>query len=142
MPLHSDNPKSKEQTVPSEIKIIAGVEGFSGLIYLVNFLVLLSVTFSPVLIFLSFLSFAIAYGLWRIKRWAWFLSLSLSIFGVISGMIVLAMTGISESYFFGGAPMIIIDVIVIMMLLSKDVRSAFRIRLFTFPQAAQKFKSS
>ncbi len=142
MPLHSDNPKSKEKTVPSEIKIIAGVEGFSGLIYLVNFLVLLSVTFSPILMFLSFLSFAIAYGLWRIKRWAWFLSLSFSIFGVISGMIVLAMAGISESYFFGGAPMIIIDVIVIMMLLSKDVRSAFRIRLFTFPQAAQKFKSS
>lgn len=123
----NNDPKLKKSNLPSEIKIIAGIEGFSGLVYLVNFLVLLSATFSTPLILLSFLSFTIAYGLLRIKKWAWFLSLILSIFGVVTGILVLAFTGISESSIFGRAPMIIIDFILILMLLSKDVRNTFKI---------------
>lgn len=123
----NNDPKLKKSNLPSEIKIIAGIEGFSGLVYLVNFLVLFSATFSTPLILLSFLSFTIAYGLLRIKKWAWFLSLILSIFGVVTGILVLAFTGISESSIFGRAPMIIIDFILILMLLSKDVRNTFKI---------------
>lgn len=121
------NAKSIKPAAPSEVKIIAGIEGFSGLVYLVNFLALLSIMLSPILIILSCLSFGIAYGLWRIKKWAWFLSLILSVFGVVSGIIVLGLTGISEGTLFGGAPMIIIDFIVIIMLLSRDVRKVFGI---------------
>ncbi|MEM3621056.1 MAG: hypothetical protein QXU33_00510 [Candidatus Methanomethyliaceae archaeon] len=127
MTVPNNDPKSKRSSVPSEIRIIAGIEGFSGLVYLVNFLALLSVTFSPTLMLLSFLSFTIAYGIWSIKKWAWFLSLILSIFGVVTGILVLAFTGISESSIFGRAPMIIIDFILILMLLSKDVRNTFKI---------------
>ncbi|MBC7113486.1 MAG: hypothetical protein H5T34_05675 [Candidatus Methanomethyliales bacterium] len=127
MAVPSNDAKSTKPTVPSEIKIIAGIEAFSGLVYLVNFLVLLSIIFSPILLFLCCLSFTIAYGLWRIKKWAWFLSLILSIFGAGSGIFVLAFTGVSESSLLGGAPMIILDVIVVIMLLSKDVRRAFRV---------------
>ncbi|MCX8182157.1 MAG: hypothetical protein N3D12_03455 [Candidatus Methanomethyliaceae archaeon] len=123
----SKDSKSIKSPVPSEVKIIAGIEGFSGLVYLVNFLAFLNITLSPMLIILSCLSFTIAYGLWRIKKWAWFLSITLSVFGVISGIIVFALTGVSESSLFGGAPMIIIDIIVIIMLLNKDVRKTFRI---------------
>ena len=127
MTVPKNDTKSTKLAVPSEVKIIAGIEAFSGLVYLVNFLALLSIMFSPILIFLSFLSFAIAYGLWHIQKWAWLLSLILSIFGAGSGIFVLAFTGVSESSLLGGAPMIILDVIVVIMLLSKDVRRAFRV---------------
>ena len=127
MAVPSNDAKSTKPAVPSEVKIIAGIEAFSGLVYLVGFLALLSITFSPILIFLSFLSFAIAYGLWHIQKWAWLLSLILSIFGAGSGIFVLAFTGASESSLFGGVPMVILDLIVVVMLMSKDVRSAFRV---------------
>lgn len=139
MALPSKDPKPKKKTpLLLEIKIIAGIEGFSGFVYLVNFFALLNIMFSPVMMLLSCLNFAIAYGLWRIKKWAWFLSLILSVFGATSGIVALAFIGISESSLFGGAPMIILDIIVIIMLLSKDVRSVFRTFYLCF---LQRFKS-
>lgn len=126
MTLPNKKYEPKRTIVPSEIKIIAGIEVFSGLVYLVNFLATIGIAFSPVMMLLSCLNFAIAYGLWRIKKWAWFLSLILSAFGATSGIVALAFIGISESSLFGGAPMIILDIMVIIMLLSKDVRSVFR----------------
>ena len=112
---------------PSEVKIIVGIEVFSGVVYLVNFVALLSMEISIMSLVLCCLSFIIAYGLWRVQKWAWLISFLLSVFGVISGIVVLAISGLYESSIFGRLPMIIIDLLVIGMLLSKDVRVAFKI---------------
>lgn len=122
--VNSDSRKTKP---PSEVKIIVGIEAFSGVVYLVNFVALLSMEFSIMSLILCCLSFVIAYGLWRVQKWAWLLSFLLSVFGVISGVVVLAISGLYESSIFGRLPMIIIDLLVVGMLLSKDVRVTFKI---------------
>jgi hypothetical protein len=108
-------------TISSEVKIISGLEIFSGLIYLIYF----SVFYSPILLIMSIISFIIAFGLLRLYKWAWFLCLLISLFGVISGILIT----IIEWYYIAisAFPKIIIDIMVILMLLSKDVRKEFKI---------------
>lgn len=112
--------------IPSEVKIVAGIECFSGVMYLVNFLGLLSID-SLLLLALCILSFGIAYGLWHLQKWAWFLSLSLSLLGAVGGIVVLVFMGISEYSLVGIVPKIILDMLVIFILITKDVRKVFNI---------------
>ncbi len=107
--------------VPSEVKIIAGLEIFSGLIYLMYFLAL----YSPIFLIISIIGFIIAFGLLHLYKWAWFLCLFFSLFGVISGISVM----IIEFYYITISvfPKIIIDIMIILMLLTKDVRKEFKI---------------
>jgi len=76
---------------------------------------------------LMVISFAIAYGLWKLKKWAWALSFSLSVFGIVSGLAVSFMVGFTESILFQNVPRLLIDLLVVFLLLTKDVRRAFRI---------------
>lgn len=108
------------KTTPSEVKIISGVEVFSGLVYLLYFFAFLNIFY----ISLSALSFIIAFGLWRLYKWAWFLCMIASLFGLASSMVIFAM---HELGFFNAAPKMIIDFMVILMLMAKDVRKAFGI---------------
>jgi uncharacterized membrane protein (DUF2068 family) len=71
------------------------------------------------------ISFLVAYGLWRIARWAWVISFALSIFGVVSTIFLLALGGVSEALLFVSVPSILIDALVIVILLTKEVRSQF-----------------
>lgn len=108
------------KTTPSEVKIIAGVEAFSGLLYLLYFLIF----FEIIYVLFSIFSFIIAFGLWRLYKWAWFLCIIVSLFGLISGIAII-MT--YEFGLFSTAPKIILDFMVILMLMAKDVRKAFGI---------------
>lgn len=105
---------------PSEVKIISGVEVFSGFIYFLYFFAFLN----NVYILFSAFSFIIAFGLWRLYKWAWFLCMIMSLFGLISGITIITMY---ELGFFNAVPKIIIDFMVILMLMAKDVRKAFNI---------------
>lgn len=105
---------------PPEVKIISGVEIFSGLVYLLYFYAFLN----NVYILLSILTFIIAFGLWRLYRWAWFSCMIISLFGLTSGIAIIIMY---EFGFFNAIPKIIIDFMVILMLMARDVRKAFNI---------------
>lgn len=110
------------KNIPDEVKIIAGTEAFSGLLYLLYFLTFF---FSPYLL-LSTLSFIIAFGLLRLYKWAWFFCLIISILSLISGALAMIMFNFDP---FSATPKMIIDFILIFMLMSKDVRSDFGIKL-------------
>ena len=74
---------------------------------------------------LTIVSFTIAYGLLRLFKWAWYPSFMLSLFGIIVGSLSLALMGMSESTLMQGAPRIVIDALVVIILLTRDARSAF-----------------
>lgn len=105
---------------PPEEKVLTGVEILCGLIYLVYFLALPSFIY----LLLSALSFIIAFGLWHLYKWAWFLCLSVSVVGMALGISAIIALG-AESL--SMASKIIIDLIVVLMLISKDVRNDFRL---------------
>ncbi|MCS7098288.1 MAG: hypothetical protein NZ922_04860 [Candidatus Methanomethyliaceae archaeon] len=103
-----------------EVKIIAGVEAFSGFLYLLYFLAF-SLFFY---LSLSIISLIIALGLLRLYKWAWFLCLIMSIFGLTFGAITMVMFDFDP---FSAVPKMIIDFILVLMLISRDVRSDFGI---------------
>ncbi|MGQ9760147.1 MAG: hypothetical protein ACUVQ5_06245 [Candidatus Methanomethylicaceae archaeon] len=118
----------KRATVkPYEVKLVSGIEMLAGGIYAANSLSVLTfdIYLSITLAILSLLSFLIAYGLWRLAKWAWFSSITLSSFGIIGGILSILFTGLTESFLFATLPKIFIDLIVVMILLTKDVRVAF-----------------
>ncbi|MEM0101410.1 MAG: hypothetical protein QXW34_00380 [Candidatus Methanomethyliaceae archaeon] len=105
---------------PSEVKIISGVEVFSGLVYLLFFFAFINSLY----LLLSILSFIIAFGLWRLYKWAWYLCMIISLFGIVSSIVISVMY---EFGFFSTTPKIIIDFMIVLMLMTKDVRKAFSI---------------
>lgn len=105
---------------PPEEKVLTGVEVLCGFIYLVHFLALPSFLY----LLLSALSFIIAFGIWRLYKWAWFLCLSVSIIGIVLGISAILALGVES---LSMTSKVIIDLIVILMLVSKDVRNDFKL---------------
>lgn len=112
--------------ITTEVKIVTVVEGIAGILYVLNLIAFpfmyLTMTVTAIMAFFSFL---IAYGLWKIKKWAWLLSISLSILGLVSGILVLLALAASNSALLWTAPALIIDLMVILTLLTKGVRPTF-----------------
>lgn len=123
----STMPKNKA-SVPGEVKILAAIEAFAGLsyiLYLIRFQTIDPFVVLPLV--MAAISFGIAYGLYRIKRTAWFLSMGFSLFGLIFGSAGMLLVGLTLESALMDLPKLILDLITILLLLSKDVRQAFRI---------------
>ncbi|MBC7120337.1 MAG: hypothetical protein H5T33_01965 [Candidatus Methanosuratus sp.] len=110
------------------MKILVAIEAFAGIsymLYLLQFQVIDWFTALPLI--MAIISFGIAYGLYRLKRPAWFLSMAFSLFGLIFGGLGFIIMINAESVLLD-LPKLILDLMTILLLLSKDVRKAFRIR--------------
>lgn len=106
--------------------IVIILEAFVGVRYLIDLVAYPSFDFAWMLLLaLMLISFLVAYGLWHFARWAWVISFVLSLFGVISTTYLLAIGGASGGMLFQSIPYIIIDVIVIIILLTRGVRDLF-----------------
>lgn len=111
---------------PTGLFIVVLLEAFAGVRYLLDIIAYPSFDLAWILLIaLMLISFLVAYGLWRIARWAWVISFALSIFGVVSTIFLLALGGVSEALLFVSVPSILIDDLVIVILLTKEVRSQF-----------------
>ena len=110
------------------MKILAAIEAFAGvsyLLYLIRF-----ETMDPFIalpLAMAVVSFGIAYGLYKIKRPAWLLSMGFSLFGLIFGSAGLLIVGLTFESALVDLPKLILDLITIFLLLSREVRKAFRI---------------
>lgn len=123
----STMPKNKA-SVPGEVKILAAIEAFAGLsyiLYLIRFQTIDPFVVLP--LFMAAISFGIAYGLYRIKRAAWYLSMGFSLFGLILGSAGMLLMGLTLESALVDVPKLLLDLITILLLLSKGVRQAFRI---------------
>ena len=126
MSAKQDVGKNLARARPTELTIVVILEAFAGLRYLLGV-----IAYSPtetiwtLNLALVLISFLLAYGLWRIARWAWIISLSLSILGVLSTFSILFANVELGTIFIHYLPSIILDAIVIVILLSKNIKSLF-----------------
>ncbi len=123
----ADGPRSISCKPPTEVKILAVIEAFAGISYLLYILQYLG-SMDPLMtvpVIMALLSFWIAYGLWKVKRPAWYLSFCFSAFGAIFGTVALLMMPITTESMLINASKPILDVLTILLLLSKDVRTEF-----------------
>ncbi|MGF3499428.1 MAG: hypothetical protein ACQXXL_07375 [Candidatus Methanosuratincola sp.] len=114
--------------MPGEVKILAAIEAFAGVsyvLYLIRFQTIDPFVALPLI--MAMVSFVIAYGLYKIKRPAWFLSMGFSLFGLIFGSAGVLLVGLTFESALVDLPKLLLDLITILLLISKDVRKAFRI---------------
>jgi len=126
----TDGSRYMSRRPPTEVKIVAIIEAFAGisyLIYIFQYLGTFDLWISLPMI-MALLSFWIAYGLWMIKRPAWYLSFGFSAFGAIFGTIALLLMPITGESMLINAPKPILDILTIALLMSKDVRTEFGFR--------------
>jgi uncharacterized membrane protein (DUF2068 family) len=71
---------------PLGVTIIAILAIIGGIALLSSGAVLIVIGVGVVLILLGIAYFVMAYGLWKGKRWAWTITLILSVIGIISGI--------------------------------------------------------
>lgn len=118
--------------------IVVILEALAGVLYLINIIAYLlaysTLDLASILfIALMLVSFLIAYGLWKLFRWAWVTSFVLSLFGVISTAFILAISGAPQDALFVAIPSIANDTLVIAILLTGGVRRLFWGRVKTNP---------
>lgn len=125
--LLSTMPKNST-SVPGEVKILAAIEAFAGVSYILYLIRFQNIDlFITLPLVMATISFGIAYGLYKIKRIAWFLSMGFSLFGLIFGSAGMLLMGLTLESALLDLPKLLLDLITILLLLSKDVRQAFRI---------------
>lgn len=113
---------------PAEVKILSLIEAFAGISYIFYILRMPALDmFLALPLAMSILSFWIAYGLYKIKRLAWFLSMGFSLLGLVFGGIGFILSGITIESALLDLPKLLLDLLTIALLLVKDVRKAFRI---------------
>lgn len=120
--------QKNKTSVPGEVKILAAIEAFAGvsyILYLIRFQTIDPFVVMPIV--MAAVSFGIAYGLYKIKRVAWFFSMGFSLFGLIFGSAGMLLVGLTLESALVDLPKLLLDLITILLLLSKDVRKAFRI---------------
>jgi uncharacterized membrane protein (DUF2068 family) len=104
---------------PLGVTIIAILMIISGIALLSTGAVLLVVGIGVVPIALGIASFVMAYGLWKGKRWAWTITLILSVIGIIVGIASIATGNV------GAIIHIIINAVVIYYLYRPNVKAYF-----------------
>lgn len=119
---------SKVEQPPGEVKILAAIEAFAGVNYVLY--ALRAPSLDPFILLpvsMALVSFGIAYGLYKIKRLAWFLSMGLSLFGLALGSLGFLLVGPTVESALLDIPKLLLDLITVALLLSKDVRRAFSV---------------
>ncbi|MDI9644616.1 MAG: hypothetical protein QFX35_05295 [Candidatus Verstraetearchaeota archaeon] len=120
--------RNKVGSPTGEVKILVAIEAFAGITYLIYLLrsqyfdAFLALPFA-----MAFVSFGISYGLYRVKRLAWYLSLSLSLFGLVFGTLGLFLVGLTLDFAVDYVPRILLDLITVVLLLSSNVRRTFKV---------------
>ena len=104
---------------PLGVTIIAILTIIGGIALLSSGAVLIVVGVGVVLVILGIAYLVMAYGLWKGKRWAWTITLILSVIGIISGIVSIA-TGHYEVII-----NIIINAVVIYYLYRPNVKAFF-----------------
>lgn len=112
-----------------EVKALTAIEAFAGISYLIYLSGFIG-HFDPFLLLpiaMAGISFLIAYGLWNMRKVAWYLSFLFSIAGLSLGLIVVLMMGFTEYNFMQNVPRLLLDALTIFLLTRPDVRKIFKI---------------
>lgn len=104
---------------PLGVTVIAILTVIAGIAFAAIGAILLAVGIGFALVALAIAYFVMAYGLWKGKRWAWTITLILSVIGIISGIASIA-GGNAGAVFH-----IIINVAIIYYLYRPNVKSFF-----------------
>jgi hypothetical protein len=107
------------QQRPLGVTIIAILTAIGGIAFLAIGIALLIIGIGFVLIAISIAYFAMAYGLWMGKRWAWTITLILSGIGIILGIASIAFGNIGAVFH------IIINVVILYYLYRPNVRAFY-----------------
>ena len=104
---------------PLGVTIVAILTAIGGIVFLASGVVLLIIGIGIIFLALGIAFLVVAYGLWRGKRWAWTITLILSVIGIILAIASLAVGNM------GAIVSIIIHGIVIYYLYRPNVKSFF-----------------
>jgi hypothetical protein len=108
----------KQQNRPLGVTIIAILMIVVGILSIVGGAIIFLLG-GFVLVAVGIASIVMAYGLWKGKRWAWIITLILSVIGVISGIASIAIGN------FGGIVSVIIYGVIIYYLYRPNVKAFF-----------------
>jgi uncharacterized membrane protein (DUF2068 family) len=72
-----------------------------------------------VLVLFAVLDFILAWGIWRLRRWAWWLTMITSVLSILGSLGTLAGGNLTS------IPAVALDGITVVLLLTSDVRQAF-----------------
>ncbi len=118
--------KSRVEAKPPEVIVVTAIEAFAGVRYLLRS-ILSPVELLPFTVSLMIISFVIAFGLWKLSKWAWYSSLIISLFGVVSGSAALLHQNLGGVDILAEVPYVLLDAFVAVILLRKNVRATYRI---------------
>ena len=104
---------------PLGVTIIAILTAIGGIVFLASGAVLLIVGIGIILLALGIAYFVMAYGLWTGKRWAWSITLILSVIGIIVAIASIVAGNV------GSIISIIINGVVIYYLYRPNVKAFF-----------------
>ena len=103
------------------IAILAILGGIGSILlgFIVLIIPILGIILGGILIIIGLAYFAVAYGLWNGRSWAWILTILISALGIVVGLVSI-MIGTGGSLLF-----IIVNVIIIYYLFKPDVKAYF-----------------
>ncbi|HXS61075.1 MAG TPA: hypothetical protein VN703_09740 [Candidatus Sulfopaludibacter sp.] len=73
-------------TIIAILAVLGGIGSFLSGLTVLAIIPILGIIFGGILIIIGLAYFAVAYGLWKGLRWAWILTLIVSVIGIIVGL--------------------------------------------------------
>jgi hypothetical protein len=106
-------------TIIAILAVIGGVGSLSSGLIVMALIPILGIIFGGILIIIGLANFAVAYGLWKGLKWAWIITLIVSVIGIIVGLGSLAVRDTASIFH------IIVNAIVIYYLYRPNVKAFF-----------------
>jgi lysylphosphatidylglycerol synthetase-like protein (DUF2156 family) len=106
-------------TIIAILAVIGGIGSLSSGLVVLTLIPVLGIIIGGILIIIGLAYFAVAYGLWKGLKWAWIITLIVSVIGIVVGLGSLAVRDTASIFH------IIVNAIVIYYLYRPNVKSYF-----------------
>jgi hypothetical protein len=106
-------------TIIAILAVLGGIGSFLSGLTVLAIIPILGIIFGGILIIIGLAYFAVAYGLWKGLRWAWILTLIVSVIGIIVGLGSIVVGNVGSLFH------VIVNAIVIYYLYRPNVKAYF-----------------
>jgi hypothetical protein len=106
-------------TIIAILAVLGGIGSFLSGLTVLAIIPILGIIFGGILIIIGLAYFAVAYGLWKGLRWAWILTLIVSVIGIIVGLGSIVVGNVDSLFH------VIVNAIVIYYLYRPNVKAYF-----------------
>jgi lysylphosphatidylglycerol synthetase-like protein (DUF2156 family) len=106
-------------TIIAILAVLGGIGSFLSGLTVLTIIPILGIIFGGILIIIGLAYFAVAYGLWKGLRWAWILTLIVSVIGIIVGLGSIVVGNVGSLFH------VIVNAIVIYYLYRPNVKAYF-----------------